>query len=321
MTYSTRTADGVRNVHRRETTGTAELAAEALAALGTDDDRLWPGHRWPVLILDHGPVPGSRGGHGPIRYHVSSVDPGRAVRFDFDMPDLEGWHELSVQEIGEDRLRWTHELVVRKPSAYVRHAIVPLHDALLEDLMDRAELLGRDAPLPRRQWPPRVRATMAATDWIERHDRLPSSTRARRRPVARTVAGTLTAAAVLHALWGAGSAWPLTDRDRLTRTVVGTDGAPPGPAACFAVAGLLGALAWTTLDRVSDRPRLPAEASAAALAVATTGLAARAAFGFVTSALRPSGVTPEYRRLDLAAYSPLCAALAAGLAATNRPAD
>lgn len=319
MTYSTRTPDGVRNVHHRDTPGTQRSAAAALATLGTEHDQLWPSHRWPPLLLDDGLRPGSRGGHGPIRYHVGAVDEGRSVRFDFDMPDLAGWHELSVHEVSTGTLRWTHTLVVHAPSAVVRHAVIPLHDALLEDLLDRAAVLGQEAPLPHRRWPLRVRTTMAAILWAERHDELPPAERAERRPVALAVAGTVAAAAALHAVWGAGSPWPVRDRRRLARTVVGTEGPPPGPLACYAVTGLLGALAWATADRVAVRPRVPPVASAAVLGTAGLALTARATVGAATSVLRPRAVTPEYRRLDLAVYSPLCAALAAGVVATNRP--
>lgn len=48
----------------------------------------------------------------------------------------------------------------------------------------------------------------------------------------------LTGVAGLHALWGAGAAWPASSRRQLADAVAGTEEMPP-PGACFAVAGAL----------------------------------------------------------------------------------
>ena len=64
------------------------------------------------------------------------------------------------------------------------------------------------------------------------------------------------AIAVVHALWGLGSAWPEANQEALARGVVG-DGRKrmPPPWQCFAVAALLALVAlwpWYVLGRASD---------------------------------------------------------------------
>ncbi|WP_328614381.1 SRPBCC family protein [Amycolatopsis sp. NBC_00355] len=143
----------VRNVHTRRFPRPVPL--ELLATLGTGDDRLWPVADWPPTRLDGPPVPGTTAGHGPVRYVVEVVSPDR-LRFRFTAPKgLHGYHEFTISGDtlthvlagtlhGWARLSWP--LVFR-----------PLHDALLEQLLDRAELAvtGRVAQPVR--WSPYVR--------------------------------------------------------------------------------------------------------------------------------------------------------------------
>ncbi|MEA5363933.1 SRPBCC family protein [Amycolatopsis sp., V23-08] len=153
----------VRNVHTRRFPH--PVPPELLAGLGTPDDRLWPVADWPPTRLDGPPVPGTTAGHGPVRYVLEEVEPDR-LRFRFTAPKgLHGYHEFTADDgtlthvlagtlHGWARLSWP--LVFR-----------PLHDALLEQLLDRAELAvtGRVARPVR--WSPYVRflrtlATMRA---------------------------------------------------------------------------------------------------------------------------------------------------------------
>jgi hypothetical protein len=100
---------------------------------------------------------GASGGHGPIRYQVSRYVPGRMAAFSFCtasgldgghrfevVPEGDGTvlrHVLEARPVGQGRLTWP--LVMR-----------PLHDALIEDAMDRAErAVGGH---PRRRWSPQV---------------------------------------------------------------------------------------------------------------------------------------------------------------------
>ena len=145
----------VRNVHTRRFPGHREGLVELLDTLGTPDDRLWPVADWPPTRLDGPRVPGTPAGHGPVGYVLEDVGPGR-LRFRFTAPaGVHGHHELTIDGDalthvleaslhGWARLTWP--LFFR-----------PLHDALLEQLLDRAELAltGRvERPV---RWSPYVR--------------------------------------------------------------------------------------------------------------------------------------------------------------------
>lgn len=149
----------VRNVHRRPITS-GRVAADLVDGLASSDDRLWPHDRWPAMRLDRGLEVGSRGGHGPVRYHVVAYEAGRSVRFRFDAPrgfdgthgfdvvdrdgDAELVHVLEARLTGPARLSWP--LVFR-----------PLHDALIEDALDRAVRATGEVPDPPARWSRTVR--------------------------------------------------------------------------------------------------------------------------------------------------------------------
>lgn len=132
----------VRNVHRRAIGSPEELGA-LLASLGSDADRLWPGDRWPRMRLDDPLAVGARGGHGPIRYRVEAYDPSQLVRFRFERPrGFDGVHQFAVVSDGEGPAQLTHLLEARMSGiARLSWPLVfrPLHDALIEDALDRAE--------------------------------------------------------------------------------------------------------------------------------------------------------------------------------------
>ena len=160
----------IRNTHRRTLPVPASTLAPLLAGLGGSQDLLWPAG-WPPLRLD-GPVAvGAAGGHGPIRYRVSTYEPGRRVRFTMDPAcGLRGHHELVLEPRGSGcELR--HELVVR-PLGSLRvlgpTLVLPLHDALIEDLLDRAERFATGGVAAPARWSARVRSAR----WVMRRVRL-----------------------------------------------------------------------------------------------------------------------------------------------------
>ncbi|MGY0232004.1 DUF2867 domain-containing protein [Longispora urticae] len=154
----------MRNVHERFLAAPVKAVDALLDRLGSDADPLWPTPAWPPLRLDCGQKPGSRGGHGPIRYVVEVREPGR-LRCRFEPgPGLEGHHEFSlaavpggclVRHVIEARLRGRGRLAWPL-------AIRWLHDALLEDLFDNAELAATGRPARPRRWPARTR-------WLHRY--------------------------------------------------------------------------------------------------------------------------------------------------------
>lgn len=146
----------MRNVQHRVIKAPADALGMLLDRFASPEDLLWPTPAWFPVVLDSGLAPGSRGGHGPIRYSVSSYEPGRRIRFEF-APGLgiNGYHELAIAEEGPDRCRLTHTISAGLSGRMVLLwplVIRWLHEALLQDLLDNAEIAvtGRLTGLPAR---------------------------------------------------------------------------------------------------------------------------------------------------------------------------
>jgi hypothetical protein len=132
-----------------------------------------------------------------------------------------------------------------------------------------------------------------------------------------TASGVLFGLAGLHAVWGAGSAWPFPGRRELADAVVGT-AEVPGPAACFAVSGALAVAGALVAGWPSRRPLLRRLGVAGAVGV----LAGRGALGLSgqTRLVSPASTSETFSRLDRRVYSPLCLALASASALSAWPA-
>jgi hypothetical protein len=140
-----------------------------------------------------------------------------------------------------------------------------------------------------------------------------------RRAGALTASAALFGLAGLHAVWGAGCAWPAADRQALADAVIGTrtgpgtglpDSGMPGPAACFAVSGALAAAGALVTGWPARRwPRLHRLGTFGVAGV----LASRGALGLTghTSVISPVSQSERFLRLDRRVYSPACLALAA----------
>lgn len=166
----------IRNVHERTLPCSAEEAGALIDSLASPADRVWPVDRWPAMRFDRGLVAGARGGHGPIRYEVAAHVPGREARFTFTGSGVTGQHWLEIDTNGT-RPVLRHVLQGRaRGGMTVRWALVIrwLHDALVEDALDRAE------GLPPRAFPPHVKVLrallQAGTWWPRRRARLRQGT-------------------------------------------------------------------------------------------------------------------------------------------------
>jgi hypothetical protein len=112
------------------------------------------------MALDRPLGVGARGGHGPIEYFVEEYEPAQRVIFRFTSPKgFLGTHGFEVEAWGDGcELRHTIDMRV-SGSALITWPLIfrPLHDALLEDSMDKVEahLTGRE--WDRRRWSPWVR--------------------------------------------------------------------------------------------------------------------------------------------------------------------
>jgi hypothetical protein len=150
----------IRNVHERRYRASAGEVGTLLDSLASSGDRLWPHERWPAMRLRGPLAPGAAGGHGPIRYAVEAYEPGRLIRFRFTRPHgFNGTHAFVVRADNSGHTVLRHELVMNTSgAARVTWPVVfrPLHDALIEDALDKAgSALGEGQP-PRR-WSLRVR--------------------------------------------------------------------------------------------------------------------------------------------------------------------
>lgn len=116
-------------------------AAPLLDQLASPEDLLWPAEHWPAMRFD-GPLRvGARGGHGPIRYFVEEYQPGRRLTFRFTAPSgFVGQHGLTLEPLTEGTCRLSHWLRMDvSVVGWLQWHLVfrPLHDALVEDALDR----------------------------------------------------------------------------------------------------------------------------------------------------------------------------------------
>lgn len=151
----------VRNVHTRTIDAPLATVSALIDRIAADDDPLWPAPAWVPMRLDRPVGVGASGGHGPIRYEVIAYEPGRRVRFRFAPSlGLDGWHEVRVTDNGDARCVLTHEINAQ-PRGAMRLlwplVIRPLHDAVIEDLLDNAELAATGRLDHPARWSPWVR--------------------------------------------------------------------------------------------------------------------------------------------------------------------
>jgi len=150
----------VLNRHSRRCRVSPKVVGEILDTLASRADGLWPFERWPPMRLN-GPLGvGRRGGHGPVRYAVESYDPGRQIVFRFSAPrGFHGTHSFSIEE--EEGGCLLCHIIEMKVSGWALLswplAFRPLHDALLEDALDKVEAAVAGSEWTRRELPPWVR--------------------------------------------------------------------------------------------------------------------------------------------------------------------
>lgn len=128
-------------------------------AFGGPTDRLWPRDRWFPLRLDRPLATGARGGHGPVRYTCVAHGQG-LTRFAFrrilGSDRWRGEHRCHVTAEGAGT-RLTHVVEPSLPAwQRLQWAVLvgPLHDAVLEDLLDRAAAAtGTPSPAPAQRTP------------------------------------------------------------------------------------------------------------------------------------------------------------------------
>ncbi|MCI2422574.1 SRPBCC family protein [Saccharopolyspora sp. K220] len=132
----------IRNLHVRHLPVDENTAGALIDSLASPHDRLWAHDEWPEMRFDGPLTVGASGGHGPIRYRIVGYAPGRWIQFRFTAPrGFDGIHEFTVHpEPDGTALHHLLSMHARGP-ARITWPLVwrPLHDAVLEDSLDRAE--------------------------------------------------------------------------------------------------------------------------------------------------------------------------------------
>jgi hypothetical protein len=324
----------VRSLHTRDLPVAAVRVGALIDGLGGAADRLWPAERWPTTPLElDGPLTeGTTSRQGilnltQIRQRVEEYVPGQRVVFRFAPGlGLAGTHRLEVQALGDRRSRLVHSLDCRVETKLlpVYPILIRQHDALVEDVLDRAELAVTGRVADPARWPASVRVANAIELRMARLlGLLPADEAARAVRLTRAagfvVPSVLVAIGALHAAWALGAAWPAGSEGELAEHVLSRgererlDGAMPSAGHTLLVAlGLVGAAGAVRGVARGSRSRW---ARGAAWGVAGTFLARGVVFPPLDIA---NGLKDRYDRLDLALYSPLCLALAIGTAAVLR---
>ena len=154
----------VTDVHVRTFVEDASVVGRRLETLASEQDDWWVTDLTPPMILDRGLRPGSRGGHGSVRYSVLEHNPGQSVVFGFDPSiGLDGTHRFIVTQEG-DRVSVRHELDAEASGlmrVLWRPLVLPMHSGVIEDIFDRLERASTGTAH-------RQRSTSASLRWIAR---------------------------------------------------------------------------------------------------------------------------------------------------------
>jgi hypothetical protein len=133
----------VINIHKRTIHQPKDKISAILDSLSSDKDLLWPKEKWPPMMFEQGLTEGAIGGHRPIRYSISRYKPGNIIEFNFLKPEgFTGIHRFEVITINDNstELKHTIDMTVSGKGIVTWYAAIKwLHDALLEDCMDKAE--------------------------------------------------------------------------------------------------------------------------------------------------------------------------------------
>lgn len=144
------------NAHERCLRVSLAKAGQLIDCLASPADRLWPRDRWPAMRFDRPLQVGASGGHGPIRYLIESYEIGHSICFRFTVPKgFHGTHRFEIDEVSSDTVRIRHVLEMRVVGfARVSWPLVfrPLHDALIEDAFDRAEVSLTSSSTTNHNW-------------------------------------------------------------------------------------------------------------------------------------------------------------------------
>ncbi|MFG2646472.1 DUF2867 domain-containing protein [Streptomyces sp. NPDC048436] len=149
----------VLDEHERVIKAPAEVVGALLDRLSAADDPVFPTPAWQAMTFDRPLGVGATGGHGRVRYSVTAYEPGRRVRFTFVEPG-HGYHEMTVEPMGERRCRVRHVLRTRPRGVHRLlwpTVVRPVHDSMVEEIFDNIEHVATGAVARPVTWSPRLR--------------------------------------------------------------------------------------------------------------------------------------------------------------------
>lgn len=146
----------VINRHERILNATPETIGALLDKLASSDDLLWAHNRgWSPMKFDRPLQVGAVGGHGPIGYRIEQYIPNQKIMFRFTAPKgFIGTHGLYLKPINANQTRLSHVLEAKlEGSMWFSWTFLfrPMHDALVEDTLDNAQLLF-EPNIKRKTW-------------------------------------------------------------------------------------------------------------------------------------------------------------------------
>ncbi|HVS26029.1 MAG TPA: SRPBCC family protein [Burkholderiales bacterium] len=133
----------VLNIQARALNAPPVEVGKLIDSLASREDRLWPNYSWPRMEFDRPLSVGATCCHGPIRYFIEAYAPGQSIRFRFLGPKgFNGFHGYDIFATANNKavLRHTLELTTHGRAIVTwLLAFRPMHDALIEDSLARAE--------------------------------------------------------------------------------------------------------------------------------------------------------------------------------------
>ncbi len=148
------------NIHERLLPCHINSAAFLIDNFAKKNSSLWPSNLWPRESFDSPLQVGAKGAHGGTQYVVDSYKPGRHVKFKFIKPKgYLGFHQFELIESGESNTLIRHRVEFKaKLIGYLlwNHLIKWVHNALIEDAFDCAEIAIQSPPKVPHKWPKRV---------------------------------------------------------------------------------------------------------------------------------------------------------------------
>lgn len=132
----------VLNIHKREIQQPKYKVEALFKTLASDNDLMLATHKWSPMILDKGLQVGSKGGHGPMKYHVIHYKPENYIVFKFDMKGFDGVHQFVISEIDSKTTQLSHTIAMTTSGVATLKWIFVircLHDAYIEDAFHNVE--------------------------------------------------------------------------------------------------------------------------------------------------------------------------------------